>query len=59
MAPAARSPQRQGRLQHRLGMSVNERQRPIGKLDVVLVRELLDLVGDGFGDVPETSLLRH
>ena len=36
-------------------MGIDERDCPVRELDVVLLRDLLDLVGDGFGDVPRPA----
>jgi hypothetical protein len=49
--PALGSPQRERGLKCRRSMGIDERKCPVGELDVILPRDLLDLVSDGFGDV--------
>ena len=49
--PALGSPQRERGLKCRRSMGIDERKCPVGELDVILPRDLMDLVSDGFGDV--------
>jgi hypothetical protein len=51
----AGSPQGQGRLQRRHGMGIDKCERAVGEFNVILPRNLQDLVSDGFGDVPRPA----